>query len=131
MAEAFAPHEGPLIFESVSRLSPATAEALGRHRGSLILAALAEVSPEVAAGLAGSRELLVLPRVEQLATPAAAALARTPGRLSLPGLRRIPAAGLEKLLARETDRLDLPARETLELLPDSRGLTDDLVAPEP
>jgi hypothetical protein len=131
VAEAFAPHEGPLIFESVSRLSPATAEALGRHRGSLILAALAEVSPEVAAGLAGSRELLVLPRVEQLATPAAAALARTPGRLSLPGLRRIPAAGLEKLLARETDRLDLPARETLELLPDSRGLTDDLVAPEP
>jgi len=131
VAGAFAPHTGPLIFEAVSRLTPATAEQLGRHRGGLILSALAEVSPEVAAGLAGSRELLVLPSVNQLMTPAAAALARTPGRLSLPGLRRITATGLEQLLARGEDRLELPARETIELIPDSRGLKDDLVAPAP
>ena len=131
VAEAFAPHGGPLIFESVSRLSPAAAEALGRHRGSLILAVLTEVSPEVAAGLARSRELLFLPSVEQLATPAALAFAGTPGRISLPGLRRITATGLEKLLARDPDRIDLPARDTIEILPDRRGLKDDLVAPGP
>jgi hypothetical protein len=104
VAAALAPHEGVLVCERLTALPPATAAALAKHRGGLWLGGLRTIDAETARLLATGTGPLALPDLQAIAPRALAAL-------------------LEK------EQVELPPRESLQLLPDPDGSRDDFPAP--
>jgi hypothetical protein len=104
VAAALAPHEGVLVCERLTALPPATAAALAKHRGGLWLGGLRTIDAETARLLATGTGPLALPDLQAIAPRALAAL-------------------LEK------EQVELPPRDSLQLLPDPDGSRDDFPAP--
>jgi hypothetical protein len=77
-----------LWFASLKTLEPASAVALAGHQGVLVLNELTELSPEAAAALARRKGgSLILNGLERLSPETAAALAAYDGEIALRGLR--------------------------------------------
>jgi hypothetical protein len=106
-AEALAAHEGVLVLNDVSSLSPAVAASLAKRvgnsqavrangssvtakrTGTLVLNGLESISTEAAAALSAFTGELVLKGLTELPPDTAAALAKHPGRLHLTGLTKL------------------------------------------
>lgn len=106
-AEALAAHEGVLVLNGLTSLTPAVATSLARRvgnsnavrsngssptvrrAGTLVLNGLETLSTESAAALAAFTGELVLKAITELAPACATALAKHPGRLHLTGLTRL------------------------------------------
>ena len=77
-----------LWFAALKQLEPAAAESLAVHQGVLVLNELTELSPEVAAALARRKGgSLILNGLERLSPATAAALSAYDGEIALRGLR--------------------------------------------
>jgi hypothetical protein len=77
-----------LWFAALKQLEPAVAESLVAHQGVLVLNELTELSPEAAAALARRKGgSLILNGLERLSPETAAALAAYDGEIALRGLR--------------------------------------------
>lgn len=77
-----------LWFAGLKKLEPAAAESLAAHQGVLVLNELTELSPEAAAALARRKGgSLILNGLERLSPGTAAALAAYDGEIALRGLR--------------------------------------------
>jgi hypothetical protein len=83
-AESLAPHQGVLVLNELTELSPEAAAALARRQGgSLILNGLERLSPATARALAAYDGEIALRGLRDLSPEAAAALAAHRGRLHL------------------------------------------------
>ena len=83
-AVALAGHQGVLVLNELTELSPEAAAALARRKGgSLILNGLERLSPETAAALAAYEGEIALRGLRDLLPEAATALAAHRGRLHL------------------------------------------------
>lgn len=149
-AAALAGHNGPLIIPGARAPRVETAAALARHPGEIRLPGLATLPADVAAALATHEGVLVCERLQTLPPATAAALAKHRGGLWLGGLRTIDAEAA-RLLANgtgplalpdlhaiapralaallEKEQVELPPRDSLQLLPDPDGSRDDFPAP--
>ena len=77
-----------LWFAGLKHVEPAVAESLAAHQGVLVLNELTELSPEAAAALARRKGgSLILNGLERLSPATAAALAAYDGEIALRGLR--------------------------------------------
>jgi hypothetical protein len=84
VAESLAAHQGVLVLNELTELSPEAAAALARRKGgSLILNGLDRLSPETAAALAAYDGEIALRALRDLSPETATALAAHRGRLHL------------------------------------------------
>ena len=96
-----------LWFAALKKLEPAAAESLTAHQGVLVLNELTELSPEAAAALARRKGgSLILNGLEQLSPATAEALAAYDGEIALRGLRD-PSPEAATALATHRGRLHL------------------------
>jgi hypothetical protein len=126
-AAALARHPGEIRLPGITTVPADVAAALEPHAGVLVCTRLAELSPAAAAALAKHRGGLWLGGLTTIDPEAARLLASCPGPLALPDLRSVSPRALAALL--EKDDVELPPRESLQLVPEPDGSRDDFPAP--
>jgi len=106
-AKLLAKHDGDLILDGLSSISPSVAEALALHKGELHLNGLTSLSAEAARALAEHQgQQLSLDGLTMLSTEAADALAKHRGYLNLNGLKTL-SANVSEALSRHRGSLYL------------------------
>lgn len=126
-ATALARHPGEIRLPGITMLPADVAAALEPHAGVLVCTRLAELSPAAAAALAKHRGGLWLGGLTTIDPQAARLLASCPGPLALPDLRSVSPRALAALVEKED--VELPPRESLQLVPEPDGSRDDFPAP--